>query len=127
MASIRVGLAAEAQRWTAPRLPMPSGAGLFCERTWAVLAVNLKLSRREVEIVRGVFNGQKESSMAAELRVSPHTIHTERERLYRKLGIKDRLQLMLRIMGEFYALTLDGATLPPLCAFRTAGQCPLGL
>jgi DNA-binding NarL/FixJ family response regulator len=100
---------------------------MFCERTWTILAVSLKLSGRELQIVRGIFNDQKESTIAAELGVSPHTAHTERERLYRKLGINDRLQLMLRIIAEFHALTLDGATLPPICAFRTAGHCPLGL
>ena len=122
-----VGPIAGAQGWGGRPPLAPTGAGLFCERTWTVLAVNLKLSGRELQIVRGIFNDQKEYTIAAELGVSPHTVHTERERLYRKLGINDRLQLMLRIIAEFHALTLDGTTLPPICAFRTAGHCPLNL
>jgi DNA-binding NarL/FixJ family response regulator len=127
MVKTAVGPIAEAQRWGGRPPPASIGAGLFCERTWTVLAVNLKLSGRELQIVRGIFNNQKESTIAAELGVSPHTVHTECERLYRKLGINDRPQLMLRIVGEFHALTLEGTTLPPICAFRTAGHCPLGL
>ena len=127
MVKTAVGPIAGVQRWGGQAPPAPAGAALFCERTWTVLAVNLKLSGRELEIVRGIFNDLKEHDIAAELGVSPHTVHTERERLYRKLGIKDRPQLMLRIIGEFHALTLDGAALPPICSFRAAGRCPLGL
>jgi DNA-binding CsgD family transcriptional regulator len=121
------GPIAEAQRSGGNRPLASLGAGLFCERTWTVLAVGLQLSGRELQIVRGVFNDQKEHTIAAELGISPHTVHTERERLYHKLGIRDRTQLMLRIIAEFHALTLDGAALPPICAFRSAGRCPLGL
>jgi DNA-binding CsgD family transcriptional regulator len=113
--------------WGGRRLPTPVGAGLFSDRTWAVLAVNLKLSARELEIVRGIFNDRKEHAIAAELGISAHTVHTERERLYRKLGINNQVQLMLRLFSEFHALTLDGSTLPPICALRTAGRCPLAL
>jgi DNA-binding NarL/FixJ family response regulator len=121
-----VGPFAEAQRWGSQALSAPSGAGLFCGRTWTVLAVRLKLSGRELQIVRGIFNDQKEYTIAAELGVSPHTVHTERERLYRKLGINDRLQLVLLVVEEFLALTTaPGSTLPPLCANQAAGGCPL--
>jgi DNA-binding NarL/FixJ family response regulator len=127
MSKAVVGPMVGGQRWIDRPTPTPVGAELFCDRTWAVLAVNLKLSARELEIVRGIFNDQKERAIAAELGISPHTVHTERERLYRKLGIKNRPQLLLRVFSEFCALTLEGATLPPICAFRAAGRCPLGL
>lgn len=121
-----VGPSAEAQGWGGQALRAPSGAGLFCERTWTVLAVNLKLSGREIQIVRGIFNDQKEYTIAVELGVSPHTVHTERERLYRKLGINDRPQLVLRVVEAFLALTTaPGSALPPLCANQAAGGCPL--
>ena len=100
---------------------------MFCDATWTALAVNLRLSRRELEIVRGIFNDQKEQAIAAELGVSRHTVHTERQRLYRKLGVRDRPQLILRVVAQYHGLNLDGAGLPPVRAFPTTGHCPPGV
>jgi hypothetical protein len=46
--------------------------------------------------------------------------------LYHKLAVTDRVKLVLRIMDEFLALTVvSGSILPPICANRSAGHCPL--
>ena len=104
----------------------PLGAAVFSEQAWREIARSLKLSGRELQILRDVFDDYTEFTIAANLKVSPHTIHTHCERLYRKLAVTDRVKLVLRVIYEFLALTLaPGSVLPPICANRAAGHCPL--
>jgi DNA-binding CsgD family transcriptional regulator len=101
------------------------GSAMFSSPAWAAIARSLRLSVRELQIVRGVFDDQNERTIASALGVSIHTIHTHVERLHRKLAIADRAQLVQRVMQEFLALTVaPGSGLPPICACRTMCQCP---
>ena len=107
-------------------LRCPLGAAMFSEPAWQEIARSLKLSGQELQIVRGVFDDCTEFAIANNLRVSPHTVHTHCERLYHKLAVTDRVKLVLRVMDEFLALTVAPETvLPPICANRFAGHCPL--
>ena len=104
----------------------PSGSLVLSEQAWNEIARTLKLSGQELQIVRRVFGDQTELAIASQLRISSHTVHTHCERLHRKLDVTDRVQLVLRIIGEFLALTAaSGSALPPICAVRTADRCPL--
>ncbi len=99
---------------------------MFTEQAWAVIARSLALSARELQIVRGVFDDRTEFSIAADLNISSHTVHTHFERLHHKLAVADRAELILRVMNEFLRLTAaPESTLPSICANRTAGRCPL--
>ena len=80
---------------------------MFSPEAWAQIARSLGLSGRELQIVRGTFDDKTELAMAADLHISPSTIHTHVERLHHKLIITDRSQLLLRIMQEFLALTAE--------------------
>ena len=92
------------------------------------MARSLKLSGRELQIVRGVFDDQKDLIIASALDISVHTIHTHFERLHHKLAITDRAQLLQRVMQEFLTLTASAENvLPPICANRATGRCPLRL
>lgn len=103
----------------------PAGSGLFSPQAWDEIARSLKLSGRELQIVHGVFDDQKELAIAIALDVSAHTIHTHVQRLYHKLAITDRTQLVLRVMREFLALTASPDNgLPPICANRATGAVP---
>jgi DNA-binding CsgD family transcriptional regulator len=107
-------------------VPCPLGAAMFSDQAWNEIARSLRLSGQELRIVCGVFDDQTESAIAGQLQVSPHTIHTHCERLYRKVGVSDRVRLVLRVMEEYVALTLSpGSALPPLCANFAGGRCPL--
>jgi ATP/maltotriose-dependent transcriptional regulator MalT len=102
------------------------GAAMLSELAWREIGRSLKLSSRELQIVRAMFDDRKESAIAAELGVASRTVHTHIERLYRKLVVNDRLQLTLRVIREFLALTMSPqGDLPPICANRAAGRCPL--
>jgi DNA-binding CsgD family transcriptional regulator len=104
----------------------PVGAAMLSELAWTEIGRSLCLSGRELEIVRGVFDSTTEFAMGAELRVSAHTIHTHSNRLFRKLSVHTRSQLILRVLKEFLLLTTspDGS-LPPICRNRAAGRCSL--
>ena len=99
---------------------------MFSEQAWKEIARSLKLSGQELQIVRGVFDDYTEFAISSNLKISPHTVHTHCERLYHKLAVTDRVKLVLRVMEEFLALTIASETvLPPICANRVAGRCPL--
>lgn len=92
---------------------------------WRALRARLKLSPRECEIVRGVVEDLSERGMALELGISHHTVHTHLERVYRKLGVASRPQLIRRVMQAYLTLAADpDALLPPVCSRYRQGRCP---
>jgi len=109
-----------------PQCPHYSASRVICEQAWGPIARSLRLSARELQIVRGMFEDRTELSIAADLGIARRTVHTHFERLHRKLHVVDRLQLALRVMAEFLALTVSaGNNLPPICAEHAAGRCAL--
>ena len=65
-----------------------AGSALLSEAEWAETARALRLSGRELQIVRGVFDNHKEAAIAANLGITPHTVDTHLVRLYRKLRVE---------------------------------------
>jgi DNA-binding CsgD family transcriptional regulator len=61
----------------------------------------LALSARESDIVKAVFEDQKEYCIAANLGISSHTVHTHLERIYRKLHVSSRVALVVRVFTEY--------------------------
>ena len=97
---------------------------MLSDQAWQEIARSLALSARELQIVRGIFDDHTDFAIAADLGISPHTVHTHIERLHHKLSVADRVELVLRVMQEFVALTIAaGTVLPPICADRAAGRC----
>jgi DNA-binding NarL/FixJ family response regulator len=108
------------------RRKLGANAGVFSEQAWKAVGQSLKFSGRELEIVRGIFEDRTEWAIAADLHISPHTVHTHVDRLHHKLHIANRVQLVLRVMDEFLGLTLSPqGKLPPICANWQEGVCPL--
>ena len=71
---------------------------LFSDQAWTALRDSLKLSAREVEITRYIFADCKEKIIAEELKLSPHTVRTYCERLYRKLNVNSRVEMVVSII-----------------------------
>ena len=106
----------------------PLGAAMLSQSAWEKIGKSLRLSGRELRILQGVFNDCTERGIAHELKISSHTVHTHCERLYRKLGVTDRVKLVLRVVSEFLVLTVSSDNdLPPICAELAGGKCPLRL
>ena len=99
---------------------------MLSDTAWVEIAHSLKLSGRELEIVRGVFDNLKRGAIAAKLGVSEHTVHTHLQRLFSKLRVTTRAQLIVRVVEELLVLTVSEASqLPPICRHRANGCCPM--
>jgi DNA-binding NarL/FixJ family response regulator len=81
-----------------------TGQAVFVPGEWRSLASCLGLSPRECGIVRAVFDGNSEKDTAERLGLSPHTVHTYLWRIYRKLQVQSREELLVRVFAEFRSL-----------------------
>jgi len=76
----------------------PVGSALLSEDQWSEITRAVRLSGRELQIVRGVFDNDTEHAIAADLGIADCTVHTHFDRLYSKLAVATRVELVLRIM-----------------------------
>jgi DNA-binding CsgD family transcriptional regulator len=106
------------------RQPKSHANGLmnFGDQGWVEVGRTLNLSGRQLQIVRGMFDDKIQYSIAADLGISPHTVHTHIERLYRKLGVTNRAQLLMRVMTEFVTLVATRKIAPPAVSVVQAAQ-----
>jgi len=72
-------------------------------QTWSALARALRLSTRELQIVVCMIENRLETDVqiAEVLGISPHTVHTHLERLFRKLDVTSRSHLILRVFSAY--------------------------
>ncbi len=88
------------------------GSAILPPGTWRELGGALGLSPRELEIARGIFDGQKEYAIAARLGCSPDTVHTHTRRLYAKTDVHSHVELLVCIMSACLALPASPAEQP---------------
>lgn len=79
------------------------GAQIVTKLGWAEMGRKLGLSRRELDVLQGVFDCVTEGELAARLGISEHTVHTHFNRLFKKLGVRTRVELVLRVMAAVVA------------------------
>jgi len=84
-----------------------SGQALLCPAAWTRISASLDLTRRESEVVLAALDDLSESDIAEKLGISRHTVHAHLKRLYRKLGIGSRAQLVARVWAEYVALASE--------------------
>ncbi|QDU58838.1 helix-turn-helix transcriptional regulator [Aeoliella mucimassa] len=100
-------------------------AYLFGDDEWKHLGKRLSLSKRELEIVQLVFTSKSEAEISKDLAISPHTVHTHLGRLYHKLGVNSRVELVVKIMERYHEFCREhDSVLEPICNRRSAGECP---
>lgn len=80
---------------------------MLASGVWPSVAELLRLSPRELQVVKGVFRDNKEERIAADLGISAHTVSTYMQRIYAKLRVGSRPQLIVRVVAE-YLSTLSG-------------------
>ena len=106
--------------------PIRNSQTFLPDEAWPALAARLELSPREVQIAKLVGRDLKELAIARRLQMSTHTVHTHLERLYRKLGVSSRLQLVVVLSRAYLELVRAGDDdLPPVCPTHARGACPL--
>jgi len=64
---------------------------------WQSVAILLGLSDRQLRIAQCLFDGFDETSIGKELGVSHHTVHTHLIRLYRRLSVGNKSDLLVRV------------------------------
>jgi len=74
------------------------------ESNWREIMRVLRISPRESEIIQYIMIGENEAFIASRLGISTHTIRTHLERLYNKLNVKSRSQLIVRIFEQYVSL-----------------------
>jgi len=72
--------------------------------TWVVISGSLRLSGRESEIAQCILAGCSKEGMAKKLGISDHTVQTHLERLYRKLGVSSRCEVVVRLFATYVSL-----------------------
>ena len=100
------------------------GSSLLTDHAWLEISRTLDLTKRELQIVQSVFDNQHEVEIAKCFKLSPHTVHMHMNRLFKKLTVTSRTELVLRIVEQMVALTLSKtAVLPPICPHQHTGDC----
>lgn len=61
---------------------------------------HLPLSRREREVAEGILKGYNRRQLSDQLCVSPETIKKHTANIYKKLGIRSKVELARRVMGH---------------------------
>ena len=84
------------------------GSHIFTAGQWRSLGECLKLSARELQITQFVFDDCREDDIARRLGISPHTVHSYLNRLYRKAGVGSRGQLLVRVFAEHLCVHARG-------------------
>lgn len=82
----------------------PDGAALLPPDAWHQLQTALRLSPRELQIMRCIFGDEKRTAIAHRLGISPGTVNTYFQRLYSKLQVASRPQLIVRVVGTYLSL-----------------------
>ena len=75
---------------------------------WRSIADSLGLSVRQLQIVRYVFDGLDEPSIANTLGISSHTVHAHLNRLYTKIRVTSRCELIVRVFLAYRSLVSAG-------------------
>ena len=91
------------------------GASLLSDHAWLEIGRTLGITKRELQIVQSVFDNLTEERIAKRFKISSHTVHMHLNRLFKKLSVTSRTELVLRIVEQMVTLTLsETAVLPPI-------------
>ena len=73
---------------------------LLSEQEWSQLKQQLDLSPRQADIVRHVLHGASDKQIAGALDISLPTVRTHMARLFRKLDLNDRVELIVHVFAR---------------------------
>ena len=87
-------------------MPVRIPSAVLSSAAWSAIGASLKLSARELQIVTCIIEdlAETQDDVGRHLGMSPHTVHTHLERLYKKLGVANRSRLIVRVFAEYVHL-----------------------
>ncbi|MGD9689488.1 MAG: helix-turn-helix transcriptional regulator [Phycisphaerales bacterium] len=75
----------------------------FPTEVWAGIVAKLKLAPQQTRIVELILRGMKDKQIASELEISVPTVRTYLGRVFVRLGVRDRVELILNIVARVHA------------------------
>lgn len=72
---------------------------LLTEQEWQAVIAALHLSPRHASIICLILHGKRDKQIAAELGMSIWTVRTHLSRLFQRLGVADRMELVLHVLS----------------------------
>jgi len=87
--------------------------GLFCDSIWSRTCITLRLSGKDIDLIRTIFGGNGEKEAAAQLGLSRRAIHWRLERLHAKLSVRSRSELILRLVAVLLVECTESCGGPP--------------
>lgn len=85
-----------------PRIPVPAipRRELPCDRQlWLAIAAELALSPQQQRIVELLLLGYQDKQIAEELKLSVPTVRTYLKRIFDRVGVADRVELLLHVFA----------------------------
>ena len=76
---------------------------VFTHHEWGELTSRLEVSGRQAEIMRCLLEGMADKQVAANLEISTHTVRTYIDRMFAKLHVQDRNELVVLLFRQFRA------------------------
>ena len=77
------------------------GSSIFSNKEWDELLGGLNLSLRALQLIKGIFDDQTEEGIAYDLNISAHTVHSHLFRIYQRLNVCSREELLVCIFGRY--------------------------
>lgn len=74
---------------------------IFSNTEWVEIAEKLSLSTRQGEISRYLLHGLSDKQIALQLKIAVPTVRTHLSRLFSKMKVQDRIELILYIFYCF--------------------------
>ncbi len=74
-------------------------AGLVSEQEWVSVKEELGLSPRQAQIIRCLLQAKGDKQIAGEIGISVPTVRTYLDRLFHKLDVNDRVELLLNVFA----------------------------
>jgi DNA-binding NarL/FixJ family response regulator len=76
--------------------------------TWRAVVHELKLCRQQSRIVELILRGMKDKEIAEAMDLGLPTIRTYLGRIFNRVGVRDRMELVLRVFAVAQTITTHG-------------------
>ncbi|MGE0366577.1 MAG: response regulator transcription factor [Phycisphaerales bacterium] len=84
----------------------------FTETVWLHVALALRLAPQQSRIVELLLQGKRDKQIATELGLTIPTVRTYLARTFQRVGVADRVELILRVFAVAEQLRREGCTCP---------------
>ncbi len=82
--------------WNKRRSKKMSETKLFDDEQWGFIKKHFNLTQRELKIAELVLQGLNYKKIAEILNISPYTVKTHTRNIYRKIGVNNKILMLLK-------------------------------